>query len=100
MKKIHYAILRKASEIDCLFVADGEYARPAWELLNAKLIEGEPILNQESIPVKVIASGITVAGREELAKRTRLFLGWIFGALAVAIGTIVGAIINHLLGLK
>lgn len=72
----------------------------AWELLNAKLIEGEPVRDQEGVPIQVVVMGITVAGRDELARRSRQFWGWVFTVLVVAIGTIVGAIVNGCFGLK
>lgn len=96
----HHKILRKAAGTKRYFSVDGNDARLAWELLNAKLIEGEPMLDQEGVPMQVVVMGITVAGRDELSKSRRQFWGWLFTVLAVAIGTIVGAIINKRFGLK
>lgn len=100
MTWLHRKLLKKAATTDNVFNAEGADARVAWELLNAKLIEGEPILDQLGLPLKVIVMGITVTGREELSKTSRFFWGWFFSALAVAVGTVVGAIISHTLNLR
>lgn len=100
MTRRHRKILAKASETKRYFDADGADARVAWELLNADLIEGETMSDQEGVPIKVVVMGITVEGREKLDSRSRHFWGWILGVLAVAVGTVIGAIINYYLGLN
>ena len=100
MNREHHKILRKASETKGYFSVDGDDARLAWELWNAKLIVGEILHNEDGGPREVVVMGITVAGRDELDRRSRQFWGWIFTVLAVAIGTIVGAIVNSWLGRK
>lgn len=89
MTRLHRKILKKAATSYGLFRVEGTSSREALELLNAKLIEGEPILDQMGLPVTVIVMGITVKGREELSKRSRLFWKWVFSALSVAVGTFV-----------
>ena len=100
MRRDHHKILRMAAETKRHFSVNGNDARLAWELLNAKLIEGEPMQDQEGVPIEVVVMGITVAGRDELARCSRQVWGWVFTVLAVAIGTIVGAIVNSWFGLK
>ena len=100
MMRKHHKILRMAAETKRHFSVDGNDARLAWELLNAKLIEGEPMQDQEGVPIEVVIMGITVAGRNELVRCSRQFWGWVFSALAVAIGTVIGAVINYCLGLN
>lgn len=100
MTRRHRKILAKASETSRYFKVDGTDARLAWELINAKLIEGEPMLDQDGVPCEVVVMGITVAGREELESRSHNFWRWVLGVLAVAVGTVIGAIINYYLGLN
>ena len=96
MKRIHYDILRKASEIDQHFEATGEYARPAWELLNAELIKGEPIEDQTGAPVSVSVLGITIAGRNVIDNRYSRLKEWALNVLSVIIGSFITILIQKI----
>lgn len=97
MTRRHRQILRRAAKVGSYFQAEGKDARPAWELLRANLIEGEPVEDKDGVPCMVSVLGITLAGREELARPFSRISEWIVHTLDIALGTVIGAAITKLL---
>lgn len=93
----HRRILRRAARTEGFFYAKDKDARPAWELLNAKLIEGDTQENEEGVPVMVVVMGITLAGRDELAKPFSRLTDWLVHALDITLGAGLAALFNWLL---
>ncbi len=97
MTRKHRRILKQASKVGRYFHAEGDDARLAWELLNAKLIEGEVVEDKDGVPNLVAVLGITLAGREELAKPFSMLIEWLVHMLYMAVGAFIGAVITRLL---
>ena len=97
MTRRHRKILRRASRLGRFFYAEGKDARPAWELLNAKLIEGETQEDKDGVPLMVVVMGITLAGRDELSKPFSRLTDWLVHALDITLGAGLAALFNWLL---
>lgn len=97
MTRQHRRILRRAAKVDRFFYAKGKDARIAWELLNAKLIEGEVHEDKDGVPVMVVVMGVTLAGRDELAKPFSRLSEWFVHILDIAFGAGLGALFTSLL---
>lgn len=97
MTRRHRNILKRAAKVGSCFVVEGDDARLAWELLNARFIEGSVVKNRLGTPVSVSVLGVTLAGRDELARPFSRLTEWLVHALDIALGAGLAAIFTKLL---
>lgn len=98
MTRRHRKILKQSAKVGGgYFLAEGENARLAWELLNAHLIEGNVVKDRFGAPVSVSVLGITLAGREELSRPFSRLTEWLVHALDIALGVGMTTLFNWLL---
>ena len=95
MTTCQYDILTRAATINGQFSTDGNEAKLAYELLRAQLIEGEPILNQQGLPVSVEVLGITIAGRNVIENRYTRVKDWLLNMLSVVIGSALTLLVQR-----